>query len=189
MRTLPHMTIINPADAVEAEAAVLAAAEYCGPVYMRFGRLAVPVINDSSYKFEWGKGIKLTDGKDVTIFATGLMVNEALKAYEQLKQDGIDARIVNIHTIKPIDRDIIINSAKETGCIVTAEEHNYIGGLGSAVAEVVCDTVPVPVVRVGVEDQFGVSGPGWDLLKLYGLHCDNIAAKARIAVERKRSGK
>lgn len=183
MRTIPGMVIINPADAVEARAAVEAAIKYEGPVYLRFGRLAVPVFNDpASYKFELGKGIELCDGKDVTIIATGIMVDMAVKAAEALKAEGISARVINIHTIKPIDREIIVKAAKETGAIVTAEEHNVIGGLGSAVAEVVCEEHPVPVVRVGVEDQFGRSGKVPVLLELYGLTPENIAAKAKKAI-------
>lgn len=186
MRSIPGMTVINPADDVEARLAILAAAEMEGPVYMRFGRLAVPVIFDSDYKFEIGKGVKLRDGKDVTIIATGLMVNEALMAAKALADEGIDARVINIATIKPIDRDIIINAAQETGVIVTAEEHSVIGGLGSAVTEVVCEACPVPVVRVGVEDKFGSSGAAVEMLKLYGLTAENIAAKARAAVALKK---
>ena len=183
MRTIPGMVIINPADAVEARAAVEAAIKYEGPVYLRFGRLAVPVFNDpASYKFELGKGIELCDGKDVTIIATGIMVDMAVKAAEALKAEGISARVINIHTIKPIDREIIVKAAKETGAIVTAEEHNVIGGFGSAVAEVVCEEHPVPVVRVGVEDQFGRSGKVPALLELYGLTPENIAAKAKKAI-------
>lgn len=183
MRTIPGMVIINPADAVEARAAVEAAIKYEGPVYLRFGRLAVPVFNDpASYKFELGKGIELCDGKDVTIIATGIMVDMAVKAAEAIKAEGISARVINIHTIKPIDREIIVKAAKETGAIVTAEEHNVIGGLGSAVAEVVCEEHPVPVVRVGVEDQFGRSGKVPALLELYGLTPENIAAKAKKAI-------
>lgn len=188
MRTIPGMVIINPADAVEARAAVEAAIKYEGPVYLRFGRLAVPVFNDpASYKFELGKGIELCDGKDVTIIATGIMVDMAVKAAEALKAEGISARVINIHTIKPIDREIIVKAAKETGAIVTAEEHNVIGGLGSAVAEVVCEEHPVPVVRVGVEDQFGRSGKVPALLELYGLTPENIAAKAKKAIGLKAS--
>ena len=186
MRTIPGMTVINPADAVEAKLAVIAAAKMDGPVYLRFGRLAVPVIFDeATYKFEIGKSVRLTEGNDVTIIATGLMVNEALIAAEQLKAEGIAARVINMATIKPIDREAIITAAKETGAIVTAEEHSVIGGLGSAVADVVCETLPVPVIRVGVEDTFGKSGPAVDLLPLYGLCAENIAAKAREAVARK----
>lgn len=185
MRTIPGMVILNPADDIEARACVLAAAEHDGPVYMRFGRLAVPRVFDESYKFEIGKGAVLKDGTDVTIIATGLMVNEALMAAEKLADEGISARVVNMATIKPIDRDIIIDSAKKTGVIVTAEEHNIIGGLGSAVAEVVCETVPVPVLRVGVNDVFGKSGPAVQLLHEFGLDADNIAAKAKEAVKLK----
>lgn len=185
MRTIPGMVILNPADDIEARACVLAAAEHDGPVYMRFGRLAVPRVFDESYKFEIGKGAVLKDGTDVTIIATGLMVNEALMAAEKLSDEGISARVVNMATIKPIDRDIIVDSAKKTGVIVTAEEHNIIGGLGSAVAEVVCETVPVPVLRVGVNDVFGKSGPAVQLLHEFGLDADNIAAKAKEAVKLK----
>lgn len=186
MRTIPGMTIINPADDTEARQAVRAAAAMNGPVYMRFGRLAVPVIFDESYKFEIGKGVQLVDGKDVTIIATGLMVAEALQAAELLKAEGISAAVVNMATIKPIDRDIIIRAAKETGCIVTAEEHNIIGGLGGAVAEVVCETVPVPVVRLGVEDTFGRSGPALELLHVFGLDAAHIVEKAKAAVALKK---
>lgn len=187
MRTVPGMVIINPADAVEARAAVEAALNHDGPVYMRFGRLAVPVFNDAeNYKFELGKGIQLCDGNDVTIIATGIMVNMAVEAAELLKAEGIFARVINIHTIKPIDREIIAKAAKETGAIVTAEEHNIIGGLGSAVSEVVCEECPVPVVRLGVEDQFGRSGKVPALLEMYGLTKENIVAKAKKAIELKR---
>ncbi len=182
MRSIPGMVILNPADDVEARACVLAAAEHKGPVYMRFGRLAVPRVFDENYKFQIGKGAVLTEGTDVTIIATGLMVNEALMAAESLKADGISARVVNMATIKPIDRDIIVDSAKKTGAIVTAEEHNILGGLGSAVAEVVCETVPVPVIRVGVEDVFGKSGPAVELLHIFGLDAAHIAEKAKAAV-------
>ena len=183
MRSIPGMVVINPADAVEARAAVEWAINYNGPVYLRFGRLAVPVVFDKeNYKFEMGKGMTLADGKDVTIVASGITVDMALAARELLKADGIDARVINIHTIKPIDREIIIKAAKETGAIVTAEEHNVIGGLGSAVAEVVCESVPVPVVRLGVNDSFGRSGKVPDLLALYGLTPENLAAKAKEAI-------
>ncbi len=185
MRTIPGMVILNPADDIEARLCVLAAAEHDGPVYMRFGRLAVPRVFDENYKFEIGKGAVLKDGTDVTIIATGLMVNEALMAAQRLADEGISARVVNMATIKPIDRDIIVDSAKKTGVIVTAEEHNIIGGLGSAVAEVVCETVPVPVLRVGVNDVFGKSGPAVQLLHEFGLDADNIAAKAKEAVKLK----
>ena len=186
MRSIPGMVIINPADDVEARAAVLAMAEYDGPAYLRFGRLAVPRINPIDYNFELGKGIQLCEGNDVTIIATGLMVAEALAAKETLANEGINARVVNIHTIKPLDRDIVIAAAKETGAIVTAEEHNIIGGLGSAVAEVVCEACPVPVLRVGVEDKFGASGPAVEMLKIYGLTAEHIVEKAKAAIQAKK---
>lgn len=186
MRTIPGMTIINPADDVEARLAVFAAAEHDGPVYMRFGRLAVPRVFDESYKFEIGKGVYLNKGTDVTIIATGLLVERAIQAVELLKNEGISASLINMATIKPIDRDIIIDAAKSTGCIVTAEEHNVIGGLGSAVAEVVAEEYPVPVLRVGVEDTFGKSGPALELLEIFGLNAQNIVAKAKKAIELKK---
>ena len=185
MRTIPGMTILNPADDVEARQAVRAAVEMQGPVYLRFGRLAVPVVMDADYRFEIGRGIQLREGNDVTIIATGLMVGESLAAAQTLAEEGVRARVVNMATIKPIDRDIIVKAAAETGAIVTAEEHNIIGGLGSAVAEVVCETLPVPVVRVGVNDTFGKSGPALELLKVYGLCAENIAQRARDAIARK----
>ena len=187
MRTIPGMTIINPADDVEAKAAVEAAINIDGPVYLRFGRLAVPVFNDKeTYKFEVGKGVQLKDGKDVTIVATGLMVNEAIMAAETLEKEGISARVINIHTIKPLDKDIICKAAKETGVIVTAEEHSIIGGLGSAVADAVTECCPVPVVKVGVNDVFGHSGPAVDLLKEFGLSAENIAEKVKYALTLKK---
>ena len=186
MRTIPGMTIINPADDVEARLAVIAAAEMDGPVYMRFGRLAVPRIFDENYKFEIGKGVYLKEGKDVTIIATGLMVERALQAAEKLAAEGIDAAVINMATIKPIDKDIIIDAAKKTGAIVTAEEHNVIGGLGEAVAAVVAETTPVPVLRVGVEDTFGKSGPALELLEIFGLNAENICAKAKAAIANKK---
>ena len=186
MRTIPGMVILNPADDIEARACVLAAAEHDGPVYMRFGRLAVARVFDENYKFEIGKGNILCNGTDVTVIASGLMVNEALAAAEILKSEGICARVVNMATVKPIDREIIINSAKETGAIVTAEEHSIIGGLGSAVSEVVCETLPVPVVRVGVNDVFGKSGPAVELLHIFGLDAENIVKKAKQAIELKK---
>ena len=186
MRTIPGMTVINPADETEAKKAVEAAFELDGPVYMRFGRLAVPVVFDDDYKFEIGKGVELKSGTDVTIIATGLMVKEALEAYELLKADGISARIINMATIKPIDREIIEKAARETGVIVTAEEHSVIGGLGSAVAEVVTETYPVPVVKVGVYDRFGMSGPANDLLDIFGLRAKDIAEKAKEAIKAKK---
>ena len=182
MRTIPGMTIINPADAVEARAAVEAALNINGPVYLRFGRMAVPVINDASYKFELGKGINMADGKDVTIVATGIMVDMAIEASKLLANEVISARVINIHTIKPLDKEIIVDAAKATGAIVTAEEHNIIGGLGSAVAEAVCEACPVPVLRVGVEDKYGHSGKVPPLLKMYGLTVENIVEKAKAAI-------
>ena len=183
MRTIPGMVVINPADAVEARAAVEAAILYQGPVYLRFGRLAVPVIYDKdTYKFEMGKGVQMKEGTDVTIIATGIMVDMALTAAEQLANEGISARVINMHTIKPIDRALVLEAAKATGAIVTAEEHNIIGGLGSAVAEVVSEGCPVPVLRVGVEDVFGRSGTVPALLEAYGLTPANIVAKAKAAV-------
>ena len=186
MRTIPGMTIINPADATEARAAVLAALELDGPVYIRFGRLAVPVIFGDDYNFEVGKGVELREGNDVTVVASGLLVNEALEAYELLKAEGINARIINIHTIKPLDSEIIIKAAKETGAIVTAEEHSVIGGLGSAVCDVVSENCPVPVIKVGVNDEFGKSGPANDLLDAFGLRAVNIvdAVKRVIALKK-----
>lgn len=186
MRTLPGMTIINPADAVEAEKAVEAAYNHDGPVYMRFGRLAVPIVFDDDYKFEIGKGVQLKDGNDVTIIATGLMVAEAMIAYDILKEQGINARVINMATIKPLDNDIVLKAAKETGAIVTAEEHSVIGGLGSAVAEYLAETCPTPIVKVGVYDTFGQSGPANDLLDLYGLRGKDIAEKAKTAIALKK---
>lgn len=186
MRTIPGMTIINPADDVEAKAAVEAAILHNGPVYMRFGRLAAPVFNDkNSYKFELGKGIKLRDGKDVSIIATGLMVSQALEAADILEAQGISAEIINIHTIKPIDSEIIVESAKKTGLVVTVEEHSVIGGLGSAVCDVLSSERPTKVVKIGVNDEFGYSGPAAELLKAFGLCSDNIAKTAKSAVEAK----
>ena len=187
MRTIPGMTIVNPSDDVEARAAVKAALTTNGPFYLRFGRFAVPVINDRpDYQFELGKGVQLADGTDVTIVATGLMVSMALEARELLAAEGISARVVNIHTIKPIDRDIIAKAVADTGAIVTAEEHNVIGGLGAAVAEVVCDTAPAPVVRIGMNDTYGHSGTVPALLEQYGLTPANIAAGAKKAIALKK---
>ncbi len=179
MRSIPNMTIICPADDVEAKAAVKAAYEYVGPVYLRFGRLAVPVINDESYEFKWGKGVTLREGNDATIIANGLMVNEALKAADSLKEEGINVRVINMHTIKPIDEEIIIKAAKETPFIVTCEEHSIYGGLGDEVSRVVCENCPTKVVRVGVEDKFGQSGPALEVLKLFGLTAEAIAEKVK----------
>ena len=185
MRTIPGMTIINPADETEAKKAVFAAIEHDGPVYMRFGRLAVPVVFDEDYNFEIGKGVELKSGSDVTIIATGLMVKEALEAYDMLAKEGISARIINMATIKPLDKDIVIKAAKETGAIVTAEEHSVIGGLGSAVSEVLCEEYPVPVVKLGVYDTFGHSGPANDLLDEFGLRAKDIVEKAKKAISMK----
>ena len=187
MRAIPGMTVINPADDTEARAAVEAAIKFNGPMYLRFGRLAVPVIYDrATYKFELGKGVAMTEGTDLTIVATGIMVDMALQAANELANRGIKARVINIHTIKPIDREIILKAAAETGAIVTAEEHSIIGGLGSAVAEVVCEGCPVPVLRVGVEDQYGHSGKVPPLLEMYGLTVGNIIAKAEAAIALKK---
>lgn len=180
MRSIPGMTVICPADDVEARAAVLAAYAYEGPVYMRFGRLATPVFhNADEYTFTIGKGETLRNGTDLTIIATGLMVYEALQAAEKLAAEGVQARVINIATIKPLDADIIIQAAKETGRILTAEEHSIIGGLGEAVCGVVAENCPVPVLRVGVNDEFGHSGPAPALLKEFGLCADNLYAKAK----------
>ena len=175
MRTIPGMTIINPADAVEAKAAVIAVADIEGPVYMRFGRFAVPVFNDeATYKFEVGKAVKLNDGADVTIIATGLMVNEAVIAAEKLKEEGINADVLNIHTIKPLDEEAVLQSAKKTGKVVTVEEHSVIGGLGSAVCDLLSEKYPVPVKKIGMNDEYGMSGSAAELLEHYGFSADNI---------------
>lgn len=187
MRSIPNMIVINPADAVETEAAILAVAEYEGPCYVRLGRLAVDTINDAdNYKFEIGKGITLAEGNDVTIVATGMMVQLALEAKKELSKEGIDARIINIHTIKPIDSDLLVKAAKETGAIVTAEEHNIIGGLGSAVSEAVAEEYPVPVVKVGIKDTFGESGKPNQLLEKYGLTVEAIVNSAKRAISLKK---
>lgn len=187
MRTIPGMVVINPSDAVEARAAVEAAINYYGPVYLRFGRMAVPVINDNpEYKFEIGKGIFMKEGTDVTIVATGLLVEPALRASELLANEGISARVINIHTIKPLDEEIILSAAKETGAIVTAEEHSIIGGLGSAVSEYLAGTCPTPVVRLGINDEFGHSGPAKELVKVYGLTAENLVEKAKAALALKK---
>ncbi len=186
MRAIPGMTVVNPCDAVEAYAATEAAMQTYGPFYLRFGRYAAPVINDAAtYKFELGKGVLMRDGKDATVVATGYMVHLALEAAEELAGEGIDVRVINIHTIKPLDNGIVIKAARETGAIVTAEEHTIVGGLGSAVAEAVCEACPVPVLRVGVEDKFGKSGNVPMLLEEYGLTAKNIADKVRKAVKMK----
>ncbi len=186
MRTIPGMTIINPCDAVEARLAIRAAIDHNGPVYMRFGRLALPMVFDDDYKFEIGKGVELREGSDVTIVASGLMVAEALEAHELLKTEGISARVINIATIKPLDEEIIIKAAKETGAIVTAEEHSVIGGLGSAVCDALAQTCPVPVLKVGVNDTFGTSGPAAELLDRFGLRAKDIAEKAKAALNLKK---
>lgn len=178
MREIPGMVVINPSDDIEAKAAVRAAYEHEGPVYMRFGRAAVPVINDKpGYKFEIGKGIVLKEGKDVTILATGLCVPEALAAADLLKEKGIDAEIINIHTIKPLDEELVIASAKKTGRVFTAEEHSIIGGLGSAVAEVLSEKCPCRLTRIGINDVFGESGPAGELIHKYGLDAEGIASR------------
>jgi len=187
MRSIPNMVIISPADAVETRHAVKAAIDHDGPVYLRLGRLAVPVIYDeNNFKFELGKGITVSDGSDVTIIATGLMVKTALEAKDMLAQEGISARIIDIHTIKPIDKDIIIKAAKETGAIVTAEEHNIFGGLGSAVAEVLVENYPAPLKMVGIQDKFGKSGKPDVLMEIYGLTSKNIVEKAKEAIKMKK---
>ncbi len=187
MRALPNITIFSPADAVEMRHAVKAAIEIDGPVYLRLGRLGVPVIyNESEYKFEVGKGVTLSEGKDVTIIATGLMVHAAIEARAILKEQGIDARLIDIHTIKPIDRELIIKAAKETGAVVTAEEHSIIGGLGGAVAEVLSQEYPTPLRMVGVEDKFGKSGKPDKLLAMYGLTAGNIVEKAKEVIKLKK---
>lgn len=184
MRTIPGMVVINPSDDIEARAAVKAAYEYEGPVYMRFGRLAVPVINDTpDYKFEIGKGVVLKEGRDVAIIATGLCVNEALEAAKLLAEKGIDAKVINIHTIKPLDEDLVVEAAKECGKIVTVEEHSVIGGLGSAVCDVLCEKAPTQVLKIGVNDTFGESGPAVELIKKYGLDGASICAKVEAFVK------
>ena len=180
MRTIPGMVVINPADDIEAKAAVRAAIEHEGPVYLRFGRLAVPVINDTpDYKFELGKGVVLREGKDVTIIATGLPVSECLAAADKLAADGIDAKVINIHTIKPLDEDLVVKAAKETGKVVTVEEHSVIGGLGSAVCDVLSEKCPTQVMKIGINDTFGESGPALELVKKYGLDADSIYEKVK----------
>lgn len=184
MRTIPGMTIINPADDIEAKAAVEAAILHNGPVYMRFGRLAAPVFNNKeTYKFELGKGVKLRDGADISIIATGLMVSEAIKAADILSAEGINADVINIHTIKPIDKDIITETAAKTGKVLTVEEHSIIGGLGSAVCDVLSETCPTKVVKIGVNDEFGHSGPAAKLLEQFGLCADNIVKTVKAMVK------
>lgn len=180
MRTIPGMVVINPSDDVEAKAAVRAAIEHEGPVYLRFGRLAVPVINEGpDYKFELGKGVVLREGKDVTIIATGLPVSECLAAADKLAADGIDAKVINIHTIKPLDEELVLAAAKETGKVVTVEEHSVIGGLGSAVCDVLSEKCPTKVMKIGINDTFGESGPAVELVKKYGLDAESIYVKVK----------
>ena len=186
MRSVPNMVVINPADDIETEAAIKAVAEMEGPCYVRLGRMAVSRVNDeANYNFVIGKGITLAEGNDVAIIATGIMVEAALEAKEELAKEGINARVINIHTIKPIDEELIIKAAKETGVIVTAEEHSVIGGLGSAVAEVVSENCPVPVLRVGVKDTFGESGKPNELLEKYGLTSNDIVNKVKEVIKLK----
>lgn len=185
MRSLPNMTVINPADAVSAEALLNEAAKYNGPVYVRLGRAKVSVLyNENDTKFTIGKGIEVKDGQDITIIATGILVETALKASEELSKEGISARVIDIHTIKPIDKDIIIKAAKETKGIITAEEHNIIGGLGSAVAEVLVENYPAPLKRIGINDTFGESGKPDELMQKYGLTPENIISKAKEILEK-----
>ena len=179
MRSIPNMVVINPADDIEAMQAVKAAIDHDGPVYMRFGRLAVEDVNSEDYKFELGKGVQLKDGKDATIIATGLMVGMALEAAKMLEEEGISARVINIHTIKPIDRELIVKSVSKTGKAVTVEEHSINGGLGSAVAEVLCEEQPAKLLRIGVEDRFGESGPAVELIHKYGLDAEGIYNKVK----------
>lgn len=180
MRTIPGMVVLNPSDDVEARAAVKAAYEHQGPVYMRFGRLAVPVINDrEDYKFELGKGVVLREGKDVSIIATGLPVSHCLEAAEKLAAEGIEAKVINIHTIKPLDEDLVVAAAKETGKVVTVEEHSVIGGLGSAVCDVLAEKAPTKVMKIGINDTFGESGPAVELLQKYGLDTESIYQKVK----------
>ena len=186
MRTIPGMTILNPADAVEARLAVEAAIKMQGPCYLRFGRMAVPVIFDKDYKFEIGRGVKLADGTDVSLIATGIEVEQALAARELLAAEGISASVINIHTIKPLDEDLVVAEAQKTGAVVTCEEHSIIGGLGGAVAECLSAKCPTPVLRVGVEDTFGRSGPAKELVSYFGLDAAAIVAKAKAAVALKK---
>ena len=183
MRVLPHMLVIQPADDIEARQAVKAAYDYHGPVYLRLARLASPVFNSEDYKFELGKGVTLRDGSDVTLVATGLPVTAAMEAADMLAGCGISARVINMHTIKPIDQEILLKAARETGKIVTIEEHSVIGGLGGAVCESITEKCPVPVCRIGIQDQFGVSGPALDLYKLYGLDAEGIFKRVKEFVE------
>ncbi len=186
MRTIPGMTVIVPADDVEAKQAVRAAVELDGPVYLRFGRLAVPVFFDENYKFEIGKGTVLKDGTDVTVIANGLMVAPAVEAAEKLAEEGISVRVVNMPTVKPLDGELVKKCAEETGAIVTAEEHSVIGGLGGAVSEYLAETYPVPVVKLGVDDKFGTSGPALELLDIFKLNAEGVIEKVRKVLELKK---
>lgn len=186
MRVIPNMTVVVPADYISTKALVKAAAKFDGPVYLRMGRLAVPNLYKEDASFEIGKAVELFPGSDATIIAAGLMLHEAVQARELLAADGISVRIIDMHTIKPIDKEIIVKAARETGAIVTAEEHSVIGGLGSAVSEVVCEHMPCPVIKVGVEDRFGKSGEARSVLKLFGLSAENIAEKVKAAIDLKK---
>ena len=187
MRTIPGMVVINPSDGVEAREAVMAAVKYNGPVYIRFGRLALPIINDNEgYKFEIGKAIKMAEGTDVTIVANGMMVAEALEARKILAEEGISASVINVHTVKPLDVQTIVSDAKITGAVVVSEEHNVIGALGSAVAEAIAENYPVPVVRHGVNDVFGKSGPAKELIEYYELNAKGIVEKVKVALSLKK---
>ena len=187
MRTIPGMVVINPSDGVEAREAVMAAVNYNGPVYIRFGRLALPIINDfEGYKFEIGKAIKMAEGTDVTIVANGMMVYEALEARKMLAEEGISASVINVHTVKPLDAEAIVNDARITGAVVVSEEHNVIGALGSAVAEAIAESYPVPVVRHGVNDVFGKSGPAKELIEYYELNAKGIVEKVKKAISLKK---
>lgn len=180
MRNIPGMTVICPSDDVEAKAAVKAAYEHDGPVYLRFGRLAIPVLNDAgTYTFEWGKGVEMRKGKDVTLIATGLCVHQSLEAANMLAADGIDAQVINIHTIKPIDEELIVTAAQSTGKVVTVEEHSVIGGLGSAVADVLSEKAPTKMMKIGIQDTFGESGPAAELIVKYGLDAKSIYEKVK----------
>ena len=185
MREIPGMVVINPSDDIEAKAAVKAAYEYVGPVYLRFGRLAIPVINDNpDYKFEIGKGVVLKEGTDLTIFATGLCVSSSLEAAEMLEKDGISAKVINIHTIKPLDEELVVSAAKETGKVVTVEEHSVIGGLGSAVCDTLSQKAPTKVLKIGINDVFGESGPAVELVHKYGLDAEGVYKVKAFAKEK-----
>ena len=186
MREIPGMVVINPSDDIEAKAAVKAAYEYVGPVYLRFGRLAIPVINDNpDYKFEIGKGVVLKEGTDLTIFATGLCVSSSLEAAEMLEKDGISAKVINIHTIKPLDEELVVSAAKETGKVVTVEEHSVIGGLGSAVCDTLSQKAPTKVLKIGINDVFGESGPAVELVHKYGLDAEGVYNKVKAFAKEK----